>query len=763
MKSYKKPNKFNYNLLVIGAGSGGLVSSYIAATLKARVGLIERHKMGGDCFNTGCVPSKALIRSAKMMAYSKRAKEFGFKSTTIDYDFADVMERVQNVIKKVEPHDSIERYTSLGVECITGEAKILSPYEVQVNGKVLTTRTIIVATGAGPFVPPIPGLDKIKYLTSDNVWDIRKQPKRLLVLGGGPIGSELAQSFQRLGSRVILVERSPRIMAREDIEVSELVMKKFETEGMQILTNHTAKGFNSEGDKKILIAEHNGQEKSIEFDEVLVALGRRANVKGFGLEDLGVELTERGTIKSDEFLATNYKNIFVCGDVAGPYQFTHTAAHQAYYACVNALFSPFKNIIPAPFNKNLKVDYSVIPWATYTDPEVATVGLTETTAKEQGVAYEVSSYGIDDLDRAIADSEDHGFVKVLTKPGTDQILGATIAGYHASDLIGEFIAAMKNNFGLNSILSTIHIYPTMAEANKYLAGEWKKARKPERALRWLENFLTGEEELNMIFIFKVLITTLLFSSNSFALSPSPKGEPLPTFDHSHSSLTQVLKEYVIVKGPASQVNYKKLKKHPSTFNSYLRKLERVSQKEFNSWTKKQQYAFWVNAYNSYTLKLIIDNYPIKSIRKLGGFFKSPWEKKFFTLLGKKRHLDEIEHKILRVQFNEPRTHFAVNCASIGCPALLNEAFTAKKLEDQLEKQTKAFLQDTSRNFISSTGKLLISKIFTWFEEDFTKNGQTVQKFIAKYMTNDPSIKAKLNQEGFKVDHTKYNWDLNNVP
>ncbi len=488
MKSYKKPSQFDYNLLVIGAGSGGLVSSYIAATLKARVGLIERHKMGGDCLNTGCVPSKALIRSAKMMAYAKRAKDFGFKSAKIDYDFAEVMERVQNVVKKVEPHDSIERYSSLGVECITGDAKILSPYEIEVNGKVLTTRAIIVATGAGPFVPPIPGLDKIKYLTSDNIWEIRKQPPRFLVLGGGPIGSELAQSFQRLGSQVLLVERSPRIMAREDKEVSTLVMKKFESEGMQIYTNHTAKSFKVDGMQKILVAEHDKQEKEIEFDEVLIALGRRANVKGFGLEDLGVELTDRGTVKANDFLATNYNNIFVCGDVAGPYQFTHTAAHQAYYACVNALFKPFTNIIPAPFNKSFKVDYSVIPWATYTDPEVATVGLTETTATEQGVDYEVSTYGLDDLDRAIADSEDHGFVKVLTKPGTDQVIGATIAGYHASDLIGEFIAAMKNGFGLNSILGTIHIYPTMAEANKYLAGEWKKARKPEEALKFLEKF-----------------------------------------------------------------------------------------------------------------------------------------------------------------------------------------------------------------------------------------------------------------------------------
>ena len=446
--------------------------------------------MGGDCLNTGCVPSKALIRSAKMMAYAKRAKDFGFKSATIEYNFADVMMRVQSVVKKVEPHDSVERYTKLGVDCIQGDAHIISPYEVQVNGKVLTSRAIIVATGASPFVPPIPGLDQIKYLTSDNIWELRHKPQRLLVLGGGPIGAELAQSFQRLGSQVTLIDRAPRIMAREDHDVSDLIMKKFQSEGMKVLVNHSAKSFSSVGGVKTLIADCDQVERKIAFNEVIVALGRQANVKGFGLEKLGVEVTERGTIKANAFLATNYKNIFVCGDVTGPYQFTHTAAHQAYYASINALFTPFTRFIPSPFNKRLKVDYSVIPWATYTDPEVATVGLTEMVAIEKGVKFEVTRYGLDDLDRAIADSEDSGFVKVLTKPGTDQILGATIVGYHASDLIGEFIAAMKNGFGLNSILGTIHIYPTMAEANKYLAGEWKKARKPEKALQMLEKFFS---------------------------------------------------------------------------------------------------------------------------------------------------------------------------------------------------------------------------------------------------------------------------------
>lgn len=493
MKKYKKPKKFDYNVIVIGAGSAGLVTSYIAATLKAKVALVEKHKMGGDCLNTGCVPSKALIRSAKILSYSKRAKEFGFQSSQVNFNFTEVMERVQNVIKKVEPHDSVERYSSLGVNCITGSAKILSPYEVQIdNQKILTTKAIVIATGAKPFVPPFKGLDQIKYLTSDNIWNLRKQPKKMIVLGGGPIGVELAQSFQRLGTQVTIVEKNSQIMNREDQDVSQAIEKRFISEGVKILTNHSAQSFETEstleGEKKFLVCEHQGQTHRLEFDEVLIALGRKSSVEGFGLEELGVELTDRKTIKADEFLTATYKNIFVCGDVTGPYSFTHTAAHQAYYACINALFRPYTNFIPPPFNKNFKVDYSVIPWATYTDPEIATVGLTENTAKKQGISYELTTYGLDDLDRAIADSEDHGFVKVLTVPGKDKILGATIVGNHASDLIGEFITAMKHGFGLNSILATIHIYPTMSEANKYLAGKWKRARKLEGVLSKLEKF-----------------------------------------------------------------------------------------------------------------------------------------------------------------------------------------------------------------------------------------------------------------------------------
>ncbi len=483
MSGNRKPRKFNCNLIVIGAGSGGLVAAYIAAAVKARVTLIEKCRMGGDCLNTGCVPSKALIRSARFLAQIRRAQEFGFDSASVGFDFARIMQRVQKVVETVEPHDSVERYRSLGVDVIEGEARICSPFEVEVNGQSLTTRNIIIATGARPFVPTIPGLEDLDYLTSDNLWQLRVLPKCLLVLGGGPVGCELAQSFARFGtesgSKVILVQRGARLMSREDEDVSILIAEQFGREGIELHLNYVAKAFKQDGARKYLVAEHKGQTVEIEFDQVLLALGRSANVSGFGLEGLGVKLSSRKTIEVNEFLQTNYPTIYACGDVAGPYQFTHTAAHQAWYASVNALFSPFKKF---------RVDYSVIPFATFTDPEVARVGLNEREAKEQGIAYELTRYGLDDLDRAIADGEAQGYIKVLSVPGKDKILGAMIVGEHAGELIAEFVTAMRHGLGLNKILATIHIYPTWMEANKFVAGNWKKAHAPARVLRWVERF-----------------------------------------------------------------------------------------------------------------------------------------------------------------------------------------------------------------------------------------------------------------------------------
>ena len=479
---WTKPKRFDRNLVVIGAGSAGLVSAYIAAAVKAKVTIVEKHQMGGDCLNTGCVPSKALIRSAKFLAQARDSKSLGIKTTNIDFDFADVMERVQRVIRTIEPHDSVQRYTDLGVECLKGQARIVSPWAVEVTSpegkkQTLTTRSIVIAAGARPFVPPIPGIEQMDCLTSDTLWGLRKLPARLLVLGGGPIGSELAQAFARLGSKVTQVEMLPRLLPREDPEVSEMVRKKFVEEGIAVLTGHKANQFLLEEGRKILVCESEGREVRIEFDVLLCAVGRVANTTGYGLEELGIPLSKARTVETDEFLQTAYPNIYACGDVAGPYQFTHVASHQAWYAAVNALFGGLKKF---------RADYSVIPWATFTDPEVARVGLSETEAKERGIAHEVSVYGIEELDRAIADGTAHGMVKVLTVPGKDRILGATIVGEHAGDLIAEYVAAMRHGFGMNKILGTIHIYPTLVEANKYAAGVWKKAHAPQGLLRIAE-------------------------------------------------------------------------------------------------------------------------------------------------------------------------------------------------------------------------------------------------------------------------------------
>jgi pyruvate/2-oxoglutarate dehydrogenase complex dihydrolipoamide dehydrogenase (E3) component/uncharacterized membrane protein YdjX (TVP38/TMEM64 family) len=478
---WKRPASYDRNLVVIGAGSAGLVTSYIAAAVKAKVTLIERHNMGGDCLNTGCVPSKALIRSAKLLSHIKRSREFGIRQATADFDFSEVMERVQRVIKTIEPHDSVHRYAGLGVECVKGEATLVSPWEVKVKmdagEKTFTTRNIVIAAGARPVIPPIPGLAEANPLTSDNVWNLRKLPQRLVVLGGGPIGSELTQCFARFGAQVTQVEMLPRILLREDPEVSDLVMKRFQAEGIDVLVNHKARQVVIENGEKFLIVEHNGADKRIAFDEILCAVGRIANLEGYGLEALGIPAAR--VVEVNEYLETIYPNIFACGDVAGPYQFTHTAAHMAWYCAVNALFGNLKKF---------KVDYSVVPWCTFTDPEVARVGLNETEAREKNIPHEVYIYGIDDLDRAIADGEAHGLVKVITPPGSDRILGVTIAGEHAGDLLVEYVAAMKHGFGLNKILGTIHIYPTLGEANKYAAGVWKKAQTTQQQLHFATAF-----------------------------------------------------------------------------------------------------------------------------------------------------------------------------------------------------------------------------------------------------------------------------------
>ena len=476
-----KPSEFDFNLAVIGAGSAGLVSAYIGAAVKAKVALIERGQMGGDCLNTGCVPSKALIRSAKLSHDLKRAEEFGFEHAEAELNFPNVMARVQRVIADIEPHDSVERYTALGVDCFSGEAEIVSPWELKVDGRTITAKNIIIATGAEPFVPPIPGVEDSGFLTSDTLWELTELPPRLLVLGGGPIGSELAQAFCRLGSEVTLVDMASRVLPREDPDAAALIQESFAQDGINVMVDHKTTAFKRNGVRRWAVLEHTqtGNVSELEFDQVLIAVGRRARDDTPGMEALGLKRARGGPLQVDPYLRTKYPNIFACGDAVGPYQFTHVAAHQAWYAAVNALFGTFKKF---------KVDYRVIPWATFTDPEVARVGLSETDAKEAGIDYEVTRYGIDDLDRAIADGEARGFVKVLTQPGKDRIVGVTIVGHDAGNLIAEYVTAMKYNIGLNKILGTIHIYPTLTEANKYAAGEWKRAHAPERLLSWVNKF-----------------------------------------------------------------------------------------------------------------------------------------------------------------------------------------------------------------------------------------------------------------------------------
>jgi pyruvate/2-oxoglutarate dehydrogenase complex dihydrolipoamide dehydrogenase (E3) component/uncharacterized membrane protein YdjX (TVP38/TMEM64 family) len=510
--AHLKPRSFDRNLVVIGAGAAGLVSSYIAAAVKARVTLVESHKMGGDCLNYGCVPSKALIKTATLLRQMKHSADYGIASAQATFSFADVMERVARVVREIEPHDSVARYNALGVDVATGAAKIVNPWTVEVElvdgqKQTLTTRSIVIATGAMPFVPPLPGLAEVGYLTSDTLWGLRELPARLVVLGGGPIGCELAQAFARLGSQVTQIEMLPRVMVREDEEVSALAQRALEGDGVRVLTGHkalrcetmggadgadgadgaprdgasasppAAREAGAEPLRKFIVLDHGGVEVRVEFDHLLCAVGRVARLKGYGLEELGIPAGR--TIETNEYLETIYPNILAAGDVAGPFQFTHTAAHQAWYASVNALFGIFKKF---------KADYSVIPWATFIEPEVARVGLNEQEAKEKNVAHEVTRYDMADLDRAIADSAAQGFVKVLTVPGKDKILGVTIVGAHAGDLLAEYVLAMKHGLGLNKILGTIHTYPTLAEANKYAAGEWKRNHQPLRLLEWVRRF-----------------------------------------------------------------------------------------------------------------------------------------------------------------------------------------------------------------------------------------------------------------------------------
>ncbi|HEV7234488.1 MAG TPA: FAD-dependent oxidoreductase [Sphingorhabdus sp.] len=474
----KRPRKFDRNLIVIGAGSAGLVSAYIAAMVKAKVTLIEAQEMGGDCLNTGCVPSKALIKSAKVAHMVADAARFGVDASPATVDFPAVMRRIRDVITAIEPHDSVERFTGLGVECIKGYARFVDPWTVEIDGaQRLTARSFIIATGAAPLIPALPGVEQSGYLTSETLWDVFAEraaaPARLVILGGGLIGCELAQSFQRLGSQVTLVEMAERLLLKEEADAAELVTARLQAEGVTILTGHKAQRFE---DSALVVAGSVG-ERIVAYDDIVIAVGRRPRLTGFGLEEIGVVVD--GRLSVDGFLRTSQSHILCAGDVAGNQQLTHGGSHEAWYASVNALAAPFKKY---------RADYRVLPRVTYTEPELAAVGLTEAEAAGQGLAFDVTRYDLDDLDRAIADGEAHGFVKILTAKGSDRILGATIVGQHAGEILAEVTFAMKHRLGLRKILQTIHPYPTWAEANKYAAGQFGLARKPERLLKWAERW-----------------------------------------------------------------------------------------------------------------------------------------------------------------------------------------------------------------------------------------------------------------------------------
>ena len=477
-RGWTRPKRFDRNLVVIGAGAAGLVTSYIAATVRAKVTLVEKAEMGGDCLNRGCVPSKALIRAARAAAEASDGTVLGVKTAGAEVDFGQVMAHVRDAVRTIAPHDSPERYRALGVDVVQGEAKIVSPWEVEVDGKSLTTRSIVIAAGGRPLVPKIPGLDQVAYLTSDTIWDLATLPERLVILGGGPIGCELAQAFARLGSAVTIVEMGGQLLGREDPDVAAVVQAALQADGVSVRLGHKAVEVRG-GDAPALVVEHAGSRADIAFDALLVAIGRSANVEGYGAETLDLGLRANRTLETDGFLRTRFPNIYCVGDVTGPYQLTHAGAHQAWYAAVNALFGSFKSF---------RADYRVLPACTFTEPEAARVGLSEAEAKQQGTEVEVVKVDFAHLDRAIAEAATAGFVKVLVPPSKDTILGASIVGERAGELIAVFALAMKHGIGLDKILGTVFAYPTFAEAIKAAAGERRKRHQPERLLRIAERY-----------------------------------------------------------------------------------------------------------------------------------------------------------------------------------------------------------------------------------------------------------------------------------
>ena len=474
-----------YNVIVIGAGTAGLVAAAGTAALGGRVALVERNLMGGDCLNFGCVPSKALISSARLIQQIRESEKWGLDRQQPQFVFEKVFERMRARRAKISPNDSQERFESLGVNVFRGEARFVSPHEVEVNGQKLRAKNFVIATGSRAVIPKIEGIDDVPYFTNETVFDqLNEKPESMIVLGGGPIGCELAQTFRRLGVQLTIVQRGDQLLPREDRDVAEFLERRLINEGVRIIKHADARSVATSDAGKVavqLLDRQSGRlaERTFFADALLVAIGRNPNLQSLDLKSAGVDVNEAGLCVND-YLQTSQRHIYGVGDVIGPFLFTHMADAQARVVVRNIL-------VPFQFLRQ-KMDYSVVPWCTYVDPEIAHVGLAEKEAKQKNVDYDLFVVPLEDVDRAVVESEDAGFAKVLTAKGSDKILGATIVAPHAGDLLHEFVVAMKANVGLGKISSIIHAYPTFAELARKAGDKYNKSRLTPRAKRifsWL--------------------------------------------------------------------------------------------------------------------------------------------------------------------------------------------------------------------------------------------------------------------------------------
>ena len=468
-----------YNLVIIGAGTAGLVTAAIASALGAKVALIERHLMGGDCLNVGCVPSKGIIRAARAWAAVKEAEQFGLQvSGEAIRDFGAAMARMRKLRARISHVDSAHRYTKLGVDVFIGNGRFTSSSTISVDGTSLQFAKAVICTGARAAAPPIPGLEQIKYLTNETIFSLTDLPARLGVIGAGPIGCEMAQSFARFGSQVFLVEAMHGVLPNEDKDASEIVERSMLRDGVTLLCCGKDLKIRLVDGMKHMSVDSHGQQYDMPVDEVLVGVGRTPNTEGLGLETIGVDFNHTGVTVNHRLQTSNPK-IFAAGDICSPFKFTHTADAQAQIVIQNALF-------PHPFGLGYaSTDNLIIPWATYTQPEIAHVGLYEKDAQAKGLEVETFTFPLNEVDRAILDGEDEGFARVHVKKGTDQIVGATIVATNAGDMISEYTLAMKGGLGLSTIANTIHPYPTQAEVIKKTANAWRKTTFTESKKQFL--------------------------------------------------------------------------------------------------------------------------------------------------------------------------------------------------------------------------------------------------------------------------------------